>query len=476
MFKFEFRNGSPLVAQIVDGLVHLIDSEQLRTGAKLPSIRQFAHSNGVSVFTVVEAYDRLVALGYTVSRLNAGFFVCQRSTAPLIPAAPALPVALSSSSFDNHWYSQRIFENQHLPIKAGCDWLPESWLFEAGVRRAMRQLTANDPMALGGYGEPLGYLPLRQRICSNLYQQAITVQPHQVLLTHGASQALDLAVRRWVTPGDIVLVDEPGHPNLNSSLRLAGAVLQGIPRSPQGWDLAVLEASVKRLRPKLFFTQPRLHSPSGSVASQQQLYQVLRIAEMHDMLLIENDSYGDLDAEPRPTLASLDNLARVIYVGSFSNSLAPSLRSGYLLAHADTMPDLAQLKMLAGLTSSELIERIVHLALCDSHRPRHVRSLHARLSQAHAGCAAQLRNLGFTLFSEPKAGLFLWAWHPRIPNPATLAVFASTQGVMLGPGHLFTTTQSAHPWMRFNVAQCQDNSAALYAWLGEWLTQGFAAL
>ena len=471
MFKFEFRQGTPLVAQIVARIGEMVDTGRLRAGAKLPSIRQFAHQNGVSIFTVVESYDRLVASGYVVSRLNAGFFVCAR-TASVHSQVSEAPSALSAGSFDNSWYLQRIFENHHLPYKPGCGWLPPSWLFEDGVRRAMRSLTAADPMPLGDYGDPLGYPPLRAWICESMRQQAIHIQPHQVLLTQGASQALDLAVRWLVGPGDVVLVDEPGYPNLINALRFVGVRPHGAPRTPDGWDLAALEDLIVRLRPKVFFTQPRFHSPTGSVATLQQLHKVLRLAEKYDVLLVENDIYCDLDTEARPSLASLDNLSRVVYVGSFSKSIAPSLRCGYLLAHADIMGDFSRLKMFSGLTSSELIERIVHVALSDSHRPRYLRSLRTRMTQAHERCAQRLRQMGFELFCEPRGGLFLWAWHPRIQNVVDLAARASVHGIMLAPGHLFSTVAATQNWMRFNVAQCEsDADAFVYQWLERALAE-----
>lgn len=473
MFAVEFHGQAPMVAQIVAHLKSRIESGQLRAGAKLPSIRRFAQLNGISVFTVVEAYNRLVAAGCIVTRLNAGFFVSARSAAVPLPVPP-VPHTPPVENFDEYWYARRIFENEQLPSKPGCGWLPESWLFEAGVRRAMRQISARDPMALGGYGEPLGYLPLRQWIAESASPMGMPLDPAQVLLTHGATQAMDILIRRLVTPGDIILVDDPGDPGINNALRLAGAKLQGVPRTPQGWDLDAMLALVQRLRPKLFITQPRLHNPTGSVATLQQLHALLRLAEQQDVLLVEMDPWGELDAEARPTLASLDQLTRVAYVGSFSHSVAPSLRCGYLVANRELMPDLVLVKMMMGLTSSEMVERIVHATLGDSHRPRYLRSLRLRLDQAHARCAQQLTELGFSLFHTSAPGLFLWARHPRVADSLAFAAQAMAQGVMLGPGCFFATAtpSAASPWMRFNVAHCEEDNThpSVYAWLKKALT------
>jgi DNA-binding transcriptional MocR family regulator len=160
---------TPLVSQIVEGLRGLIGAQKLKADSKLPSIRAFAATHGVSVFTVVEAYDRLVAQGYLVSRPHSGFFVRKRAA-----AGPLQPMSASPQGFDSAWYLRRIFEHRHLAVKAGCGWLPGDWLFEDGLRRGLRALAADDA-DLGGYGDPKGYPPLRQAICEALAEQQLTV-------------------------------------------------------------------------------------------------------------------------------------------------------------------------------------------------------------------------------------------------------------------------------------------------------------
>ena len=117
----------------------MVDDGALRPGAKLPSIRHFAHAHSVSVYTVVDAYDRLVALGYFQSQANSGFFVRSRTS----PAVSSQRVA-SQYSFDSMWYLRRIFENRALRSKPGCGWLPGEWLFAEGMRRSLRYLAAED--------------------------------------------------------------------------------------------------------------------------------------------------------------------------------------------------------------------------------------------------------------------------------------------------------------------------------------------
>lgn len=457
MFSLNLDGSTPLVQQIVDGFRQLVDEGGLRAGSKAPSIRQFAHAHNVSVYTVVDAYDRLVAQGYFASRPHQGFFVKHRQVSALVSSGGG-----PNFSFDSMWYLRRIFENRALRLKPGCGWMPGEWLFAEGVRRSLRAL-ANDNVDLGGYGEPKGYLPLRQLVRDLLAEQEIAVTSEHVLLTHGSSQAMDLAARRLVRPGDAVLVDDPGYPNLLFSLRFLGARLLGVPRTPGGYDLATLERLIVEHKPKVFFTQPRLQSPTGSIAQLAHLHRVVHLADKYDFVIVENDIYADLDPEPRPSLASLDQLNRVVYISSFSKTISPNIRVGFLAANPDLLEDLAQLKMISGLTSSEFNERLAYGALSDGRWRKHLKGLRERLARAHEHAAAGLLKMGYELFSEPKAGLFLWARHPDLPNATELAYKAGEHDILLGPGALFSLDLGASPWMRFNVAFCED--PAVFAFL-----------
>ena len=452
MFTLNPQSSVPLVTQIVGGFRHMVDEGALRAGAKLPSIRQFAHAHGVSVYTVVDAYDRLVALGYFLSQAHSGFFVRSRSSGVSTSAGNTGPY-----SFDSMWYLRRIFESRALRSKPGCGWLPGDWLFTEGVRRSLRNLAAEE-VDLGGYGEPKGYLPLRQAVRDLLASREVVVNVEQVLLTQGSSQAMDMAARRLVRAGDAVLVDEPGYANLLFSLRFLGARLVGAPRTPAGYDLDILEARIIEHRPKVFFTQPRLQSPTGSTASLAHLHRVLQLAEKYDFIVVENDIYAELDPEARPSLASLDQLRRVIYISSFSKTISPNIRVGYLAASPELLEDLARLKMISGLTSSEFTERLAYGALIDGRWRKHIKTLRERLAKGQQQLATRLLELGFELFTEPKAGMFLWARHPAVQNAAELAYKAAEQDILLGPGHLFSVDLEPSPWLRFNVAWSQDES------------------
>ena len=454
MLELRPDSPAPLVNQIIDGLRELIDNQTLKPGAKVPSIRAFAATYSVSTFTVVEAYDRLVAQGLLVSRGNAGFFV-NRAAGEVLEhqgkeAGPARP------SFNGEWYLQQIFETRQLAYKPGCGWLPNDWMFEEGLRRGLRQV-AGSPLELSGYGDPMGLPELRMLTAQNLQQElSIVAHPAQLMLTHGASQALDLAVRTLVRPGDVVLVDDPGYPNLMSILRFQGATLIGVPRTPTGYDLDQLERLLAEHRPTVFFTQPHLHSPTCSRTPLAQLHRLLQLASQHGFRLVENNLYADMIAEPQPCLTSLDHLRQVVYVGSYSKSISPNVRVGYLLANPDLMQQLLRLKMRSGLTTSQVMERVVYAAIIDGRWRKHLKRLRQRLAEAHLEVGRQLHRLGFELFIESDEGMYIWTRHPAIPDSAALLDDALEQGIMLGPGQLFMVDAEATGWMRFNVAFSTD--------------------
>lgn len=458
MLSLDPNADTPLVTQIIDGIVLAIDEQRLRAGAKLPSIRRFAQVHGVSHFTVVEAYDRLVARGILTAMPHAGFYV----------RGPANKDALEEQAtpefdFDAHLLLHKVFQPLGMELRPSSGQLPEDWLDSEGLMRGLRGLARGQPTQFGNYGHSKGNPRLRGKLADRLADAGVAASPEQLLLTSGASQALDLTVRYLVQRGDPVLVDEPGYHNLFLNLRLQGARLLGVPRSVDGLDLERLEALVKEHRPKVYFTQARLQSPTGASLSLATSHRLLQLAEKYDFLIVENDIYADLDPAGQMLLLNLDQLARVIYIGSLSKVIAPALRVGFIAAHPELIEELVPLKMVAGLTSSELTETLALDILLQGRQRKHVRQLRERLGDAHARVAPALEAAGLEIFHEPRAGLFLWARHPGVADVSRLAAQAKEEKILLFPGQLFMPDGRSVPWMRFNVAHSLD--PRLYAFL-----------
>lgn len=459
MLTLDPTSQQPLVLQIVEGIKTLISERKLRPGTKLPSIRQFAETHGVSVSTVVEAYDRLVADGRLVSRQSAGFYV--RASPQGIYREEAQ--SLRNIRFDPLWFVRRAWESQSAEVTPGFGWVPDAWLDDEAVRRALRSLAAKPLSPMVGYGNPRGQINLRLKICDWLAEQEIAAAPDQILLTTGASHAIELVSQYLLRPGDAVLVDQPGYSVTMANLRASGAKLIGVPWTPQGPDVGMLEKLAAEHRPRAFFTNSRLHNPTGASYAAATAHRVLQLADRHDFVVVEDDVCADLDLSSRRSLACLDQLNRVIYLTSFSKSISPRLRVGFIAAHQDAIEDITQIKIMTGLTSSEIAERLIYEILTEGRFRKHVRTLRERLGAAQEDTARRIEQAGLELFDTPKAGLFLWARHPRFSDSAVLCNQAIEADLLLAPGHLFMSEGQTTPWMRFNSGY--SDSPRLYAFL-----------
>ena len=440
----------PLVEQITGFLRIRIDERHLRAGTRMPSIRRFAEDNGVSRFTVVEAYDRLVAQGYLESRRGSGFYVRERPQ----PVRRAEPRAPATTRIDVVWLLHHLYaaNDDREVVLAGSGCLPESWLDEEMLHAGLRALARREPSALTGYGTPRGYAPLRNLLQVYLAELEIRAAPDNIVLTAGASQALDLVARYFLQPGDAVLVDDPGYYVLFGRLAAMGIRPIGVPRTAAGLDVERLDALAGEHKPRLFMTNSVLHNPTGTSLSAADAHRVLRLAEAHDFHIVEDDILADLHPGRAHRIAQLDQLNRVIYVGSFSKTLGAGLRVGFLAAHPDLARDLTAQKMLASLTTPELGERLVYQVLSDGYYRKHADHVRARLARALEPAIRNLERAGLTLFHEPAAGMFLWAHAGEHRDAETLAAAAEHEGIILAPGSLFSPSQARSPWMRFHVA------------------------
>jgi DNA-binding transcriptional MocR family regulator len=447
------KSGEPLADQIVAGIKRQIDDRHLRAGTKLPSIRSFAETYNVSRFTVVEAYDRLVAMGYLRARRGAGFY-----TAATAVHAEAHPAAADSHKRNEQlvWLIRRLLEAEEDTVLAGGPWLPNSWLDEAGIRQSLNVLARKNGAYLLEYGHPFGYLPLREHLASMLGGIGITARPDQILLTQGTSQALELVMRYLLKPGDAALVDDPGYYNMFGNLRLHGVQMLAVPRNPDGPNTAILEELATAHHPKVYFTQSVMQNPTGTSMSPHVAFKVLQSAERHNFTVVEDDIFCDLQVNTTPRLATLDQLRRVIYARSFSKTLSGSLRVGFVACAQEITNELADIKMLTNITTSQFTERLVYLMLVDGHYRKFLSRLHERLGEARLDVVRAFERMGLELFVEPTDGMFVWARFPQIDDSLALAEASQRDGIMLAPGAVFRPHLERSPWMRFNVTVCKE--------------------
>ena len=459
------QSGEPLADQIVAGVKRQIDDRLLRPGVKLPSIRKFAESNNVSRSTVVESYDRLVAMGYLRSRPGSGFY----SEAAPAPASHPEPAEAHKRNEPLVWLIRRLLEADENTTLVGGPWLPNSWLDEGGIRQSLNVLSRKNGAYLLEYGQPFGYLPLREYLAQMLAGLGVAAHPGQSLLTRGVSEGLELIIRYLLKPGDSALVDDPGYYNMFGNLRLHGVDMLPVPRNPDGPDISILEALAAERRPKVYFTQSVMQNPTGTDMSPHVAFKVLQAAERHNFAVVEDDIFSDLQARSTPRLATLDQLNRVIYVRSFSKTMSGSLRVGFVACAQRVANELADIKMLTSITSSQFTERLIYLILVDGHYRKYLTRVQERLGEARHNVIRAFERIGLELFAEPADGMFVWAKLPNVDDSLTLAETLPQEGFMLAPGAVFRSHLGPSPWMRFNVAVCDDRR--VQEWLGR-LTSG----
>jgi len=450
-----------LSAQLAARLALRIDEHALKPGTRLPSIRAYAVQQGVSRSTVVEAYDRLIARGLIESRRRSGFYVAAHSRADVrrIPAPGDRAPAVDAGAPDVVWLLRSMLRQAPASHQPGAGLLPTQWLDADLVGAAVRAVGRTMGPAQLGYGLPEGYLPLREQIVHRLARNDIGATSAQIVTTSGVTQGIDLVARHFVAAGDTVFVEDPAWFVMFARFAAFGARVIGVPRRADGPDIRVLRNLLTRHQPKLIVVGSVLHNPTSTSLSAANAHQLLKLADEHGFTIVEDDIYGDLHPgrSTAVRLASLDQLKRVVYVSGFSKTLAANLRVGYVACARELAEQLANLKLLTGLTTPEVTERVVARVLAEGGYRRHLDRLRSKLDAARDRTARALERMGTTLFAPPDAGMFLWAHFGRETN--SIAAAGAQQDILCAPGSLFSPAQLPSPWMRISVATCLNPAA-----------------
>ncbi|WP_284616084.1 PLP-dependent aminotransferase family protein [Aquabacterium humicola] len=445
--------GEQLAARFADR----IQQRGLQPGARLPSVRECARLHGVSPSTVVAAYDQLQAQGLVEAQRQRGFFVRElpvaRSATPARAPTAALSVNALPAPVDATALIRGMFQGRQGHVGPGLGTLPEPWLDKALIERALRRTLPHAADALR-YGDPAGDPSLRQALSRRLDGElGIAADTGQIVTTLGATHALDIVARTLLQPGDAVLVDEPGWAVEFARLTRLGMRLLPVPRGPNGPDLAVMQALVTEHRPRLYATVSVLHNPTGQSLSLATAHQVLKLADAHDLLIVEDDTYAWLAPPHAPRLAALDGLQRTIYVSGFSKILAPNWRVGYVAAAPALAERFIDTKLLMTLTSPALLERAVAWCLDQGLLRRHAERVVQRLDGARQRVLRLATEAGCT-FVTPPQGLF--GWLDTGVDTDQLAIRLAEQGWLVAPGSLFHARRAPSTLMRVNFASSQE--------------------
>ncbi len=439
--------------RLADALQRQIADGAYKGGDKLPSLRELAALHKYAKNTVVAAFEILVSRGLIEPRRGSGYFVLDK------PAAPRAPVEASGFGrvMDIVWLMREQLKTEPGTLAVGDGFPPVEWLADVRLDKYQQKVVRTGLGALFRYGSRFGYEPLREHLVRKLADFGIGAEPRQIVLTHGANEAMDIVIRYFVPPGGTVLVDDPGYYPLFGKLKMASAQMFGVPRQADGPDLEALEQLLMAHRPRLFFTQSLAQNPTGSDLSAAKAFRILQLAQKYNLLIVENDPLADFKPVSSPRLSSLDQLERTIYIGSFSKSFSAALRVGFIACGADLANDLADLKALIHVSSSEYCERTVDVMLSEGHYQRHLTRLRARLGEASTTAMALFDSLGAEVFARSQQTLYVWTAFPGVPDSIKLAEALLPQKIVMAPGRIFNVDSvPVSKWSRINVAAVAD--------------------
>lgn len=447
--------GAWLHERVAHHVRSLIADGSLRPGDRVPSLRALQRQFGVSLSTVTRAYDSLERHGWIEARPQSGFYARERSV--LEPPTPggsrpsgepagidrqAMARAIMSDGGDDVvTLSLALPPDEHLPLKA--------------LNRSLRRVLRERPEALIHYAYAPGVEPLRQQIAGRAADLGCRIRPDEVLVTTGCSEALALALRSVAGPGDVIAVESPTFFKILSVIESLGMRVLELPTDPvTGVDPEALELAFARNRVRAALLQPSFNNPLGSLMTDEVRARIAAAAARHRVPVIEDDIYGDLhfgERRPRP-LRAFDEDGWVLTASSFSKTIAPGYRIGWLLPGRFFERALSAQHDLtfAGATPPQFA---VADFLATGGYIRHLR----RVRGAYRDQVARMHQaIGRhfppgTRVSQPAGGFVLWVELPEGMDGTELYRRAYHEGIRVAPGRLFATGRDYDRYLRLSA-------------------------
>ena len=320
-----------------------------------------------------------------------------------------------------------------------------------GLIAASNAVLAREGKTLANYGlasGPQGYRPLREFLAAKLRRDAgISCSYDDILIVSGSLQALDLINAVFLARGDTVIVEQETYQGALNRLTRLGVNAVGIPLDADGMRVDALEAALadlkrRNIRPKYIYTIPTVQNPTGTIMGEERRAQLLRLSEDYGVPIFEDDCYADLiwDGRRPPAIHAMSKTDGVIHIGSFSKSIAPALRVGYIVARWDVLSRILSMKIDAG---SGALEQMVLAEYCTSHFTTHVPALRRGLRTKLETLMEALNEQFGTAaeFDDPKGGIFLWVKLPDNVDTLKLYQSALAAGVAINPGPEWSTNR-----------------------------------
>ncbi|AET69985.1 transcriptional regulator with HTH domain and aminotransferase domain [Desulfosporosinus orientis DSM 765] len=349
----------------------------------------------------------------------------------------------------------KVAEQPHIISFAGGLPAPELFPLTELKESYQKVLGAGDPSVLQ-YGSTEGYLPLRAEISALMKEKGISSNPENILLTNGSQQGLDLIAKLFINPGDIVLLQNPSYLGAIQSFQSYQANFITIPTNSAGIDYTALELLIKVKRPKLFYLTPTFQNPTGSTLTVEERKTLLNIARQYHLLIIEDDPYSELcyDNTTVSPIRAFSDENEVIYLGTFSKTLAPGLRLGWIAAEKNIISKLTIAKQGTDLHTSTLLQRTTHYYLTHFKPAEHILSIRQVYKDRRDIMLKALEDhlTHQALWTEPRGGMFIWLTLPEVYDTLQLLPSALAGNVAYVPGANFYVNQKSSNSMRLNFS------------------------
>ena len=472
VISFDRCSTTPLYQQLVEELRNAVLGGRLKPNQKLPSSRLLAKSLGLSRATVTQSYGQLLSEGYFKARHGSGTYVCAQLPDDCLDAAPLASEASTPSEPTSSLsrFGAHLLEVEPMSLsepEAEISFRygnPAAEVFPIALWRRLLNRHCQKSPALLNYADAAGYLPLRAAIAEYLGRaRAVRCRPEQVIIVNGSQQALDLIARLTIDVGDEVAIEDPGYLGARCCFRGQGANLQAIPVDAEGINVDALRQHQQPF--KLLYITPSHQFPTGALLSLSRRLALLQWAQQTGTLIVEDDydsqyRYGD---SPIPALQGLDRRNAVIYVGTFSKILFPSLRIGYLVAPLEWIPLISRAKWLSDRHSPLLEQYALTECLVEGHFERHIRRMRHLYNQRRQTLVESLkRHLGsrVTILGD-NAGIHLLA-KIDAPWPDDVVIQKAKHlgvGLISAQGYYLTTPKTGEfifGYAQLNEAQIEQ--------------------
>lgn len=350
----------------------------------------------------------------------------------------------------------KIAERPEILSFAGGLPAPELFPVEA-IAQAHNEVFAHEGPAAMQYSTTEGYGPLREWICAHLGERGLAATVEQVIITAGSQQGIDLVAKVMLDADDVVVVENPSYLAALQNFDGYQAKIEVVGSDDQGMKVEELEALAARVKQlKLIYIVPNFHNPKGTTLSLERRHALVRFAQKHRVLILEDNPYGELRfrGEALPSLASLDDMGVVVQLGTFSKTLAPGLRIGWAVGSRELMRSLTIVKQSTDLHTATLSQRATARLLAkfdyDAHLTR-LRAVYGERCQAMLDALTAHMPEG-TRWTQPDGGMFLWVELPRGMRGEEILPRAVEQRVAFVPGSPFFASNPRPECIRLNYS------------------------